>query len=219
VPEAQAGLVISEHECHRILAAGGLPVARGALVRSAEDAATALREVGGPVAMKGISPAVTHRAAAGLLLLGIAEAEAAAQGCRQLAARAEELGVALEGVYVQHMEAGTTEVIVAAFRDPMFGVMVTCGAGGTATELLDDVAIARAPLDEAGARALLSRLRLVQALAGAGPDPGPLAAFVAHFSRLAASVPWAGFELEVNPVKWRGDRAVAVDGLLLVTAP
>jgi len=116
------------------------------------------------------------------------------------------------------MEAGSTEMIVAAFRDPMFGVMVTCGAGGTATELLDDVAIARAPVDEAGARAMLARLRLVRAMAGEGPDPAPLAAFVSRFSRLAAAIPWASFELEVNPVKWRSNRVVAVDGLLLVAA-
>ncbi|MCC7427794.1 MAG: acetate--CoA ligase family protein [Alphaproteobacteria bacterium] len=218
VPDARAGQVISEHDCHRILAAGGVAVARGRLVRSAAEAAAALVEVGAPVAMKGISPAVTHRAAAGLLLLGVADAAAAAANFRLLEQRAAARGVALDGVYVQHMEPGTHEMIVAAFRDPMFGVMVTCGAGGTATELLDDVAIARAPVDEAGARAILARLRLVRALGPEGPDPAPLAAFIAHFSRLAASIPWSSFELELNPVKWRAGRAVAVDGLLLIAA-
>ncbi len=217
VPQARAGQVVSEHDCHRVLAAAGLHVARGRLAHSPEEAAAAFAEIGGTVAMKGISPAVTHRAAAGLLRLGIADAQGAASAWRSLADRAAELGVPFDGAYVQHMEQGGVEVIVAAFRDPMFGVMVTCGAGGTATELLDDVAIARAPLDEAGAQALIGRLRLVQALGDEAPDATPLAAFIAHFSRLAAAIPWAGFELEVNPVKWRGNDAVAVDGLLLIT--
>jgi hypothetical protein len=138
---------------------------------------------------------------------------------RALADRAATLGVPFEGAYVQRMEQGGIEVIVAAFRDPMFGVMVTCGAGGTATELLDDVAIARAPLDEDAARALIARLRLVRALGKEAPDAAPLARFIAHFSRLAAAIPWSAFELEVNPVKWRAGDAVAVDGLLLLTAP
>jgi hypothetical protein len=168
--------------------------------------------------MKGISPEVTHRAAAGLLLLGVADGAAAAEGFGTLEARAAARGVALQGVYVQHMERGTTEVIVAASRDPILGVIVTVGVGGTATELLDDVAIARAPFDEAAALALIGRLRLAAALGDEGPDPAPLAAFVAHFSRLAASIPWRGFALEVNPVKWRARRAVAVDGLLVITA-
>jgi acyl-CoA synthetase (NDP forming) len=217
VPAPRAGLVVSEHDCHRILAAAGLPVARGELVASAEAAAAAALAVGLPVAMKGISPAVTHRAAAGLLLLGVADEAAAAEGYRTLASRAAARDVALEGVYVQHMERGTTEVIVAASRDPMLGVIVTVGVGGTATELLDDVTIARAPFDEAEAAALIGRLRLAAALGAEGPDPAPLAAFVARFSRLAASIPWRGFALEVNPVKWRARRAVAVDGLLVIT--
>ena len=218
VPGARDGLVVAEHDCHRILAAAGLEVARGVLVSDAAAAAAAAVDIGFPVAMKGISPAVTHRAAAGLLLLGIADAEAARAGWRHLAERAAAQGLALEGVYVQHMEPGAHEVIVAAFRDPMFGVMVTCGAGGTATEMFDDVVIARAPVDEAGAAAMLARLRLVAAQQGQGPDPASLAAFVAHFSRLAAAVPWRQFELEVNPVKWRSGRTVAVDGLLVIGA-
>jgi acyl-CoA synthetase (NDP forming) len=218
VPDARAGQVVSEHDCHRVLAAGGLNVARGTLAHSAAEAAAALVALGGTVAMKGISPAVTHRAAAGLLRLGIADAQGARAAFQSLVDRAANLGVPFEGAYVQRMEEGGVEVIVAAFRDPMFGVMVTCGAGGTATELLDDVALARAPLDEDGARALIGKLRLVQALGDNAPDAAPLAGFIAHFSRLAAAIPWPAFELEVNPVKWRASAAVAVDGLLLITA-
>ncbi|PWS34529.1 hypothetical protein DFH01_23580 [Falsiroseomonas bella] len=219
LPQGRAGLVVSEHDCHRLLAAGGLPVAQGRIAHSPEDAAAAFAVIGGTVAMKGISAAVTHRAAAGLLRLGIGSAAEAAAAWHALAERAATLGVPFEGAYVQRMEQGGVEVIVAAFRDPMFGVMVTCGAGGTATELLDDVAIARAPLDADAARALIARLRLVRALGDDAPDAAPLARFIAHFSRLAAAIPWAAFELEVNPVKWRAADAIAVDGLLLLTAP
>lgn len=217
VPGARPGQVVSEHACHRLLAAGGVNVARGRLAHSAADAAAAFAEIGGTVAMKGISPAVTHRAAAGLLRLGIGDAAQAGDAFRALAARAATLGVPFEGAYVQRMEDGGVEMIVAAFRDPMFGVMVTCGAGGTATELLDDVAIARAPLDEAGARALVAGLRITQALGRDAPDTVPLAGFLVQFSRLAAAIPWPAFELELNPVKWRASDAVAVDGLLLIT--
>jgi hypothetical protein len=47
-------------------------------------------------------------------------------------------------------------------------------------------------------------------------DAAPAAAFVARLSRLGASAPWRRFTFEVNPIKWRRDGVVAVDGLLIV---
>jgi hypothetical protein len=47
------------------------------------------------------------------------------------------------------------------------------------------------------------------------PTDAP-AVFIARFSELAASAPWRRFTFEANPVKWRRDGVVAVDGLLIV---
>ena len=53
----------------------------------------------------------------------------------------------LDGIWVQHMFDGDRELLVTAFRDREFGVMVGCGIGGGVTELVDDVVFARAPID------------------------------------------------------------------------
>lgn len=216
-----AGTVIAEHDCHRILAAAGVAVAPGRLARSADEAADAARAVGLPVAMKGISPAVTHRAAAGLVALDIAAEDAARRGYDCLVETAQASGIALDGVYVQHMIRGGVEVLISAFRDPVLGVMVSCGAGGNLTELIDDVALARAPLDRATALALLRRLRLVASIGkGRNPPPlDPLADYLAHLSQVAACAPWRRFVLEINPVKWSAAGVTAVDGLLIVEEP
>ena len=132
-------------------------------------------------------------------------------------ARAAAAGAPLEGVYLQAMAGPGMDVLVSAFRDPVFGVMVSCGAGGGLAELIDDVALARAPLAEASARDLLEELRVVKVTTGL--DIGPLARFVADFSQIAAAAPWAGFTLEINPVRWHGDGVVALDGLLVIEAP
>ena len=52
-----------------------------------------------------------------------------------------------------------TELLVTAFRDPMFGVMVSCGSGGVFTELIDDVVTERAPVGVELAAHMLERLR------------------------------------------------------------
>jgi acyl-CoA synthetase (NDP forming) len=64
-PDPRPGDVISEHRCHAILALAGFPVAAGRLAISEDMAVAAAGEVGFPVAMKGISEKVMHRAAAG----------------------------------------------------------------------------------------------------------------------------------------------------------
>lgn len=221
VASPTAGTVISEHQCHRILAAAGLPTAAGQLAGSDEEALRAARAVGYPVALKGISSAVTHRAAAGLLALGIGSDQEAREAYHRLSARANGLGVRLQGVYVQHMVGGGLELLVSAFRDPVFGVMLSCGAGGNLTEVIDDVTLERAPVDEALALHMLGRLRIMQRAPRLerGGDPRAVAEFILHFSRLAATAPWRRFVLEVNPIKWSREGVVAVDGLLLVEEP
>ena len=113
------------------------------------------------------------------------------------------------------------EVLVSAFRDPVFGTMISCGAGGNLTELIDDVTLRRAPIGEEQALQMIDRLRLARsaAMMRIPPDRVLLAKFVARLSQLAAGAPWRRFVLEVNPVKWSDVQVTAVDGLLVVEEP
>jgi acetate---CoA ligase (ADP-forming) len=220
VPERDAPLVIPEHRCHEILKAAGLPAAAGTLVRDPADLPRALEAIGPRVVMKGISAGVTHRAAAGLLAMDLRSQEDALAAFRWLGARAREIPVELEGIYVQKMREGGFELLVSAFRDPLFGPMVSCGSGGGLTELIDDVVTARAPVGNALAADMLERLRTRRHARDAqGPLPSEAAAvFIARFSELAATAPWSRFMFEVNPIKWTREGVVAVDGLLIVEA-
>ena len=53
------------------------------------------------------------------------------------------------------MEPEGVELLLSAFRDPDFGVMISIGAGGVMTELIDDVTLAPGPAQRRrrGARA------------------------------------------------------------------
>jgi acetyltransferase len=217
VPEP---LVVPEHRCHEILKAAGLPVAAGTLVRKEADLPRALEAIGLPVALKGISAAVTHRAAAGLLALDVRSEEEALAAFRRLDARAGEIPVELEGIYVQKMHQGGVELLVSAFRDPLFGPIVSCGSGGGLTEMIDDVVTERAPVGSALAADMLERLGLRRhARDPKGPLPSEAAAaFISRFSELAATAPWPRFVFEVNPILWSREGVVAVDGLLIVEA-
>ncbi len=221
VPEPVPRTVLPEHECQRILAAGGLRVAAADVATSERDAVTLAEGLGFPVVLKGLSRAVTHRAAAGLLAVDLRTAEEVAAAYGQLVDRAREMQAALDGIYVQRMVRGGLELLVSAFRDPLFGTMLTCGAGGNFTETVDDVVIERAPVDEALGLDILGRLRLLRrgSRLHEGLDPSAPAEFLARFSRLAATAPWQRFVLEINPIKWTRDGVVAVDALLIIEQP
>jgi acetate---CoA ligase (ADP-forming) len=212
------GGVVSEDVASAALEAAGLPVARARLARTEEAATQAAAEVGLPVAMKGISAAVTHRAAAGLVALDIRTAADTATTFRRLAQRAEELGVSLDGVWVQHMFHGSIELLVTAIRDREFGMMVGVGMGGGMTEIIDDVVFTRAPIDAEGAGDLLLRLRTLGRLPGllSPAQRGAAANFIAGFSALVATAPGQNFTFEVNPLKVGDADVAAVDALIVL---
>jgi acyl-CoA synthetase (NDP forming) len=216
VPNPVAGAVISEHACHAILARAGLSVADGRLAVTEDAAVDAARDVGFPVVMKGISAQVTHRAAAGLLALELPSEAAVRNAWQTLRARAAALPPALDGILVQHMMRDGEELLISAFRDPDFGVMLSLGAGGTLTELLDDVVLVPAPVSPAAAARALRQLRVMRK---AGDRLDALLDFASRFSAVAAAAPWQRFVLEVNPVKWTADEARAIDGLLIIEQP
>lgn len=220
IPAGKLPFVVTEDACHALLKKAGLPVAEGVLATTEEAALQAAGAMSWPVVLKGISQAVTHRAAAGLLAVDLrteAELRAAWQALQD---RARQDGVALDGLYVQKLRRGGRELLISALCDPVFGPIVTCGAGGGLTELIDDVVVARAPVDADQAARMLGRLRLSRIGHSAPPTRDDAAAqFLEKFSELVAAAPWRRFVFEVNPVKWKPDEAVAVDGLLIVEDP
>ncbi|HET7098241.1 MAG TPA: acetate--CoA ligase family protein [Casimicrobiaceae bacterium] len=218
VATGDARAVVTEDRCHRILAAAGLSIAAGALATDEAGALEIAASIGFPVVLKGISDKVTHRAKAGLLAVDVRSDDEVRSAFRRISGRAAELSAPLDGIYVQKMHKGGAELLVTAFRDPLFGTMVSCGSGGVLTELIDDVVTERAPVSDALAASMLERLRSRTHVADArGALPAhPAATFIARFSELAATAPWERLVFEVNPVLWTRDSAIAVDGLLIV---
>jgi acetyl-CoA synthetase (ADP-forming) len=176
--------------------------------------------LGFPVALKAVSRRIVHKSDVGAVRLGLTSADAVATAAREMhdKLRAAGLDAGLEGFSVQPMIRGEAEVIVGARRDPHFGAVVMVGLGGLAVEILNDVALAPAPLSVERARALITSLRGAPLLSGArGRPPLDVAAVaeaVVRVSWLAADLGPRLVDLEVNPliVRRHGDGAVAVDG-------
>jgi acyl-CoA synthetase (NDP forming) len=195
-----------------LLADHGVPVARSVSASSLEETLAAGAEVGYPVALKTLG--AEHKSDVGGVVLGVADA--AALRC-EYASMAERLGSA---VTVQPMIGDGVEVSVGMVADPAFGPLVVIAAGGTLVELLNDRAVALAPLSQDGALRLLDGMRIRPLLAGwrGGPpvDVTALADVIVAFSTLAIELGDALDAVEANPVIVSPHGAVAVDALVVV---
>jgi hypothetical protein len=113
------------------------------------------------------------------------------------------------------------ELIVGVKRDPRFGPVVLVGLGGLYAELLDDVAVALAPIGEEEALRLLASLRSAPLLAGARGRP-PLdtraaGSALAALSRAVAGCPEV-LEAEVNPLLVLPEGVVGLDARIVLSS-
>jgi hypothetical protein len=145
---ALLGAAMDEAGAKRLLARYGLPVTREAACADIPAALRAAAEIGYPVALKILSPDISHKTEAGGVALGLATPEALEREAAAMLARvrAAAPGARL-GLLVQEMVTGAVaEMILGVTEDPHAGPAVLCGLGGIHAEILDDVAVAIAPV-------------------------------------------------------------------------
>ena len=214
VPEIGAAAVdavtSTDYEAARALLAGaGIAFAQQRTATSADEAVAAAAEIGYPVVLKALGR--LHKSDGGGVALGIADEEQVRHAYDDFTVR---LGA--PRCSVERMAPLTLglELLIGARWDPRFGPVVLAGSGGVYAEVLDDTAIALAPIDEPAARGLLESLRCAPLLHGArGRAPLDLAAAaaaLATLSRVAAAHPEVA-ELEINPLLVLPAGAFALD--------
>lgn len=223
LPAAPAAGLLNEPDTKALLAAYGIWVNAAETVTGAEAAVAAAGRIGHPVVLKGVSRSITHKSDAGLVRLGLADADAVRAAWAALAGilRGAD-GDAPPRVSVQQQVAGVAELILGVRHDADFGPQLLVGFGGVLVEVLKDFRLAAVPLSPAAARALLDGLRLRPLLDGVrgapAADVDAVVDAIVRLSWLAADLGDRLRELDVNPliVGARGKGAVAVDGRALI---
>jgi acetyl coenzyme A synthetase (ADP forming)-like protein len=199
-----------------ICEAYGIPLPAEGLAHSAPEAARIARRIGFPVALKIVSPDILHKTEAGGVVLDVKTAAEAGKAYARIIANARKFNrkAAITGVQVQAMVGGGQEVIVGAVTDPSFGKLVAFGLGGILVEVMKDVAFRLAPIDRAGALAMLDSVRgaaiLTGVRGGKGVDRKALAAVIGNVGTLVTDFPEI-VELDLNPIFASPQGVVAAD--------
>jgi acetyltransferase len=204
-------------EAFEVLKAYGIPVAGYQVVHRKEDLKKILNRIKGPVALKVISPKISHKSDIGGVALNIGhllEAEKAYGKMKRLLKRISS------GVLVQKMVADGKEIILGAKRDPSFGPVVLFGLGGIYVEVFKETSLRVAPVNRSEAEEMISELKASSILKGVrGERRSDIKALVESLLKLSQlMMDFPEIEgVDINPVKVLEKGAVAVDARILLT--
>ena len=218
--------MLDEIDSKALLRAYGIPTVAGARARpTADDAARVAREIGYPVALKILSPDISHKSDAGGVRLDIVDEVQLRAAVTQMLAGVtlSRPDARIEALSVQQMarRPAALELIVGASVDPTFGPVILFGHGGTAVEVVADRAIALPPLNRVLARELVSRTRVARLLEGyrgrPAADVDALCDTLIALSQMQADLPELA-ELDINPL-WVDEHGVlALDARVRLSA-
>jgi acyl-CoA synthetase (NDP forming) len=204
-------------EAFEILQAYGIEVADYQVVDAKGNLEKAMNQLDGPVALKVISPEVSHKSDVGgviLNILDLTEAEKAYQKMEKLWKKG------FSGVLVQRMILEGKEVILGAKRDPSFGPVILFGLGGIYVEVFEEISLRVAPINRPEAEEMISELKGAAILKGVrGEPPLDMKALVENLLRLSQlMMDFPEIEgIDINPVKVLEKGAVAVDARILLS--
>ncbi len=189
-----------------LITALGIVVAHWQSAASSKEAAAAANRLGYPVVLKLAAPSLIHKTEVGGVLLNLKDEVEVTSGFAELSKIARDHLPEGETwqVVVMPQARGGFEVLLGARRDRSFGPVVAFGAGGIATEVMEDVSLRVAPLNEPEAHRLIGETRIGRMLAGIRGQPAAdlealsralatLSQFMWQFPRLQ--------EVDLNPVR------------------
>ena len=197
-----------------LLSCYGIPLVEGAIVETPEAAAHAAHHMKGPFALKGIAAGLLHKSDAGAVKLGLKDSHAVELAADRMRSDLEVAGFKVGGFQLQRMAEPGVEMIVGVVQDEHFGPVLACGAGGTATELVKDVAVRITPITAGDAERMVRSLKTFPLLEGyRGAPRADVGALTDVLLRVSALVEAHAeiAEMDLNPLVVSPRGAVAVD--------
>lgn len=220
---AERRSVLSEIESKALLSAFRIPVAKTMVARSPNEALMIAEQLGLPVAMKIHSPDITHKSDVGGVRLNLSSAQAVRSAYHEIIEHVTSLrpNAQIDGIAIEPMviKPNGRELMVGIVSDPVFGPVITFGAGGTAVEVLGDRAVALPPLNEHLIENMIAGTRINKMLKAfrnlPAVDREALETLLLRVSEMVCELPWIK-EMDINPLILDEDGLIAADARIIV---
>lgn len=210
--------LLNEPEAKGILLAYGIATTLTKIAATPAEAARCAGELGFPVALKILSPDISHKSDVGGVRLDLPDGASVADAADAMIAHIR--GVApdarLTGFTVQPMVSKPKgiELLLGFHVDRTFGPVVLFGAGGVAVEVIADRAAALPPLNSVLAKDLMERTKVYKLLTGYRDVPAANFAAIEHcllgISQMIADFPEIN-ALDINPLLADAAGVMALD--------
>ncbi|EJN11419.1 acyl-CoA synthetase (NDP forming) [Bradyrhizobium sp. YR681] len=220
--KSATGAALDEVASKKLLKAYGIPISKEAIARTAAEAVKIAKQIGFPVVAKVVSAEILHKSDIGGVVLNLNSAAEVKKAFLDITARVAKLKgkPKLDGILIAQQVKADLELVVGASLDAEMGPLVLFGTGGIDIELMKDVALAGAPLDEAEARLLIGRTKAGIKMRGyRGKPPLHEASAVKALVGLSNLIADAGdriASIDINPFLINTRTGVAVDALIVL---
>src|SRR5665811_2628988 len=208
---------LTETESKKFLEYYNIPVVKTKVAKTADEAAMSASQTGYPVAVKILSPQITHKTDVGGVRLDINSEPELRLAFNEIIQSVKEHNpdAQIQGVTVQKMIKKTgIEIILGAKTDSLFGPVIMFGRGGIDVEIYKDVAIGLLPLNQTLARRMMEETKVYQLLKGYRNHPPAniklLEEIIVRFPQMMVDFPQLK-EFEMNPLFIDENEALALD--------
>ena len=215
--------ILDTVESKALVAAFHIPITKALPAHSANEALVLAEELGFPVAMKILSPDITHKTEVEGIELHIQDGYAVRSAYNRLIERVKRFKpeANIQGVTVEKMviRPHGREISIGVIRDPIFGSVISFGLGGTLVEVLQDHAVALPPLNERIVHHMIGRTLGARYLRDFRNFPAARLSSVVNIllrvSEMACEIPEIK-EMDLNPVVVDESGAVVIDARVIL---
>jgi len=215
--------ILTEMESKALLAAFHIPVARTVVAHSPAEALLIAQQLEFPVAMKVNSPDISHKSDAGGVVLNLDNAHEVRAAYQHIIDNVQRNrpNAKVDGISIEPMvvKSNGRELMIGVTSDPVFGPVVTFGAGGTTVEIMGDRAVSLPPLNGFLVKDMVQRTRISKML-GAFRNMPPanmeaLEDVLLRVSEMVCELPLLK-EMDINPLILDENGALAADARIVV---
>lgn len=215
--------VLNEMESKALLSAFHIPVAKTMIARSPNEALLIAEQLGFPVAMKVNSRDITHKTDAGGVLLNLGNAQAVRTAYHEIMDNVQRNrpSAHMDGISIEPMivKPNGRELMVGVTNDPVFGPVITFGAGGTMVEIMGDRSVTLPPLNHFLVKDLIQGTHVAKMLGAfrhmPPADMAALESVLLRVSEMVCELPLL-MEMDINPLIVDEHGALAADARVVV---
>lgn len=218
--QKQKRKVLTLAESQLILRQHKIPFVKNIFVKYSEEAVAAAKKIGFPVALKAVSPEISHKTDAGAVQLNLQNETEVQNVFKTILAniKKKQPNANVSGFVVQKMISGQ-EVLVGGKKDIQFGQTIAFGAGGVFVEIYDDISFRVVPISKKDAQEMVQEVKAYKILHGYRGKHYDIAAIEKILLKTSEMLEKHQdiFELDMNPIFVQTKGAVAVDARIVVS--